>query len=91
MRSIKELLILLRDYIKEDKYFIGMCHTYQFELDLTADEKDLLRMYLRREYPINFNTVLNVVFSSNVFATYWWKAGDKKPRINWLNKQINKL
>lgn len=82
-RDIKELLELLREYIiKQDGTFIGMCAEI-IEMNkrgfITEGERFLLKRYLTKNKPVSTRNV------------YWWPAGFKTPRINWLDEEIIKL
>jgi len=82
----KELLIKLRDHIETEDGFCGMCGSimemYDYAKEIDAKGCDILRNYLNDNEPKR-------KFRGN--HLYWWKAGNKKPRINWLNREIVKL
>ena len=101
-RTIKELLIILRDnlemYFDKDPDNGGICGVI---LDLTRhniisnNEWAILTKYLNdnktrnaykreKQYPDFFGGEFNL-------GRHWWKPRAVKPRINWLNKQIDKL
>jgi len=48
-----------------------------------ADDVLLVKNYIKKNKPLNFRTLLG--------CSYYWKTGDIKPRIKWLEKHINKL
>jgi hypothetical protein len=82
-RSILKLLVFLRDYIRDtDRFFNGMCLIIMRMNNqnlISLDERVLLIRYFEENKPKHIKT------------SYWWKVGDKVPRLKWLNKQIKKL
>ena len=79
-RSIKILLGLLKQRVKEDTNFLGMCWNMDelfFNDIITSLEHDELDEYLTANTP-------------KYHDGYWWKQGDKAPRHRWLNKHIKK-
>jgi hypothetical protein len=99
MRTIKELLIIVRDNMETENFVYGMCALIYRLLGyktIDADEFLLLNKYFDNNVPITFNTVHNRIINCNfsrsfIPMTFWWGKSDKKPRIKWLNRQINKL
>lgn len=85
MRTIKELLILLRDHIIKHGVKTGMCAIilYHF-IDINGEEEDALLIYLYDHAPF-----IEPDFTQ--LEVFWWKEGLAEPRIDWLNEQINKL
>jgi transcriptional regulator CtsR len=82
-RTYKELLIILRDNLKKCIDSYGMCYAINdlfFDDIITEEECNKLNNYLDNNKPRNVRD-----------DSYWLKAGLLKPRIEWLNKQINKL
>ena len=81
-RSIKELLIVLRDNLKDyfDLYCNGMClvikELYWHDL-ISEEEESILTNYLEDNKPID--------------QMYWFVPGEIEPRLEWLNQQIEKL
>jgi len=83
MLKTKVLLANLRDYIIEEEGFCGMCVSNASMFDnkkISRYKFDLIYSYINDNKP-----------EEHWFKGYWWKAGDKKPRIEWLNQQIEKL
>ena len=83
-RSIKELLVILRDNLERcfNKYDShGMCDA---AIDLRWDDKisrgeyDSLKCYLLSNKPYEV-------------GDYWFPRDELAPRIEWLNQQIKKL
>ena len=66
-------------------YFYGICsvvwHMYNMQIIKYTDKVGLLN-YLRENAPKNR-------YAKD--CIYWWKPGNKIPRINWIKKQIEKL
>ena len=101
-RPIKELLIILRNNLK--RYFRdsnngGMC-SVAFDLSsnsiISIDEYKLLFEYLDDHKPRNAyrrKKLDSSLYDSKGFnlRRHWWTPCVLKPRINWLNKEINKL
>ena len=89
MRNIKELLQVMLD--NQNLFKEGLC-CWNTELYLscliTMEERDTLRDYILNNRPSMFSSIEAFV-SRN--SCYYWKCGDVKPRIKWLNRQINKL
>lgn len=82
-RTIKELLILLREYIVEQDNFFGMCSEINemYCLDLISNkESKILENYLKNNKPENA-----------FYDDYWWKEGDKKLRLDWIDEQLKNL
>lgn len=82
-RTIKELLILLREYIVEQDVFLGMCSEINemYCLDLISNkESKILTNYLKKNRPKGMD-----MFDS------WWKEGDKQPRLYWIDEQLKRL
>ena len=103
-RTTKELLIILRDNLEEyfDLYYEngGMClvitDLYGYGI-ITDDEETILFEYLENNKPRNANIRYKkykdgggdfALFSNRL---HWWKPRAVKPRLKWLNQQINKL
>jgi len=81
---MKELLIKVRDYIKTEEGFCGLCATVW---EMCGDDK-----ITKEEYG-ELKKWLNDVRESKgkMHADYFWKTGFKSPRIVFLNKEIKKL
>lgn len=77
-RSILELLKLLLSNI--DMLERGLCHLIlklRVRNYITDKELQILRQYLIKITPIEFE-----------YDDFWWPKGEKEPRIQWLEKQI---
>ena len=102
-RSIKELLIILRDNLekefKSDPNNGGMCsviHELRDNDEISEDEWGKLLIYLKNNKPLiadKRKIMYKDQFDSNGFMLedHWWKPKSIKPRKNWINKQIDKL
>lgn len=81
-RTIKELLILLREYIVKQYDFLGMCSEIRdmYHIDLISSvEYDILTNYLKNNKPENIND------------NFWWIPREKQPRLDWINEQLKSL
>jgi hypothetical protein len=85
MRSIKELLILLRDYFPtsdlHDRGFLCAA-AYDMHEDhglITEVELDILRDYIGIHKPIES------------MSSFFWPEGELAPRMEFLNKLISEL
>ena len=85
-RNIIELLTILRYEVERDLYN-GMCSIINcrvhrtsilFEYIFTNKEKDILNDYLEANNPTDT-------------TWYWWNPGEVAPRLDWIDKQLNKL
>lgn len=86
MRTIHELLILLRDNIKPKTVFLfwkridsGLCYEKDRIFDdkiLDDNEYFLISQYMRKHLPRRAN------------SNYSWEIGLWKPRLKWLNEHI---
>lgn len=82
MRSLNKLLIIIKKDIKKDKNFSrGICYniTKLYENKKITDlEYKIIGNFIKNSKPINkFNNI------------FWWNPGDKKPRLEWLESNIN--
>ena len=83
MRSITELITILRDNIVENGVSFGMCGVLldlYWDDKITRSERFMLIEYLNKHKPIKA-----------YFRVYWFRKGESEPRINWLNKQLRIL
>jgi hypothetical protein len=82
-RNIKELLIIIRRELIEDKAFhCGICFLLvQCEAKgvISEDEKYLLEDFISFNRPHYKNNPI-----------YGWREGAKSPRLKWLTKEIEK-
>jgi len=102
-RSIKELLIILRNNlvkeIKSDPNIGGMCAVAYSLIDselILSYEKDLIINYLEENIPqfaIERKMKFCDMYDKDGFslARHWFKPRVIKPRLEWLNQQIKKL
>ena len=84
-RSIKELLIILRDnsQITNNQIKSGLCwESYCLEANevISFSEHEELRNFIVTNMPKN-----------HAYGNWGWKKGLWKPRLKWLNKEIEKL
>ena len=92
MRTIKELLQLLLIHFETSKQQIaGLCDGCW---DLVRDKiiepeeyRELVR-FIRNNRPKWYS--IHYCYSQKD-RMYWWKIGNRKPRIKWLKSQIKKL
>lgn len=77
-RKIKVLLTLLKNDIINDAHFMSMCYSLLsmfYRFDIVRQEYIKISKYLRKHKCIN---------------GFWFPMGEKQPRIEWLDEQINK-
>jgi len=90
-RSIKELLQILLDNM--NLLTSGLCSLAP-RLNaigkLTDEEVMTLWRYIEEHQPYNLYYILSK-FSDSTEYIFYWEKGKKKPRINWLKKQIKSL
>jgi hypothetical protein len=85
LRSIKQLLQVMLD--NQNLFDNGLCYwvteVYHEGL-ISYEERAILLKHIQNNKP-SFSFI-------RIFVTggYFWKAGDIKPRIKWINKHINK-
>ena len=81
-RTIKQLLILLRQYIVDQEDFQGLCGESQ-EMQtrgiITFDEEIILYNYV-------INNRKGRIYKLN--TSFWWKPGNKPPRLRWCDAHI---
>jgi hypothetical protein len=85
MRSIKELLKILLEQIKNRDNVKSLCFLYEDlyqEGILNFDESMLLDYYMENNTPTTWYIIIGNEF--------WWKPFKMKPRIKWLKKHIKK-
>jgi len=86
MRTIKELLeVLLENTYRLETGLCELAWRLGDEGEFSIDEYCLLKNYIIENEP---NTLFNWFGLSRV--GYFWKPGDRKPRIKWLKKHIEK-
>jgi hypothetical protein len=81
MRSIKELLIILKK--NKDSFETGLCmliDDLKFAGIITPAEQNRLNNYIDKNHPKNYD-----------YYPYYWEKYKWRPRIIWINKQIKKL
>ena len=83
---LRDLLRSLVNHIDQESGFVGMCGSImemrEYARSLTRYEADILNEYIS-------NRRGNHRYAKS--PLYWWKPGNKEPRINWLNREIIKL
>ena len=85
MRTEKELLQVLLDNM--DRFETGLCHLtgiLNIEGVITFEEEFIIDEYVYENSPEEF-------YIDEYDIHYKWVKGEKQPRIDWLNEQINKL
>lgn len=86
---LKQILIQLKELIKDPTYTGGMCemlHIMYMNGNITSDEEIVLIKYLIKHRPLN-----SYFWFLKTLELYWWNPNKKEPRIKWLNKQIKKI
>jgi len=94
-RGIKTLLILLRDAIISDKYSdsLGLCnmtHCLLFDGTLNTYEYVTLNRFLSINRPKKPYKNYDELRKEYCTSLYWWKQGDFKVRLKFINKLIRK-
>lgn len=93
MRTIKELLIILRDHIiAENPYEEGICFyiaDLMYNDLITFKEFIILRNFMHENRPLYGDKFYRHRHRADV-SIYYWKYGDFKIRVQWLNHKINK-
>lgn len=92
MRTLKELLIALRDYVMANPYkYSGLC-VYIACLAhrdiITLEEEKVLNTFIRDNKPKRFRRFYKKACKN---SAWYWEAYDAKIRVKWLNYHINKL
>lgn len=90
MRTIKELLILMKDKYKDYKseiFITGLCSIIPF-LHLTTEEEIMLSHYIRYHHPNIKHYYTYNDESTNDSDLFWYKISDRLNRYKWLNKHI---
>lgn len=85
MRTEKELLQVLLDNM--DLLKTGLCglSLCLYLKDIIDDkEYELIETYIKEYAPKRY-------LFEGIESDFNWEAGEKQPRIDWLNEQINKL
>jgi hypothetical protein len=104
-KELKDLLILLRDYMVENwddeiklTCICVACYSMCLSNKITNSQYAMLMEFLDTELPKGKYALLPVPKSrlrgKYIIAKgddFCWKPFSLKPRINWLNKQIKKL
>lgn len=97
MRTIKELLILLREKLPEyiNREFCGSlcCIIHELRKDgiITKMEYGLLQEYIDECEPDNAeNYCVENVFGNEAWG-FWWPYGELAPRLEFLDKLIAEL
>lgn len=88
MRSIKELLIILRD--NEQSFRTGLCGlTWKLKESgkISFQEDEFLHKFIRENRPRCYSIHYSIYSSKGGF---FWKQGNWDPRRRWLNSKIKK-
>ena len=81
MRNIKELLqLVLFDINYLESGLCNLVGQLYCRNIITFDEVKLLKIYIYNHRPNNYHKKIGNLF--------YWKLGEKKPRIAWLKRQI---
>ncbi len=81
MRSIKELLILMKDHINLLKSGLCRLHSDMYSLGIiNYDEHLLIKRFIFASTSLGINT-----------TSLWFEIGDANHRILWLDSKINTL
>lgn len=99
MRTIKELLVILKEQVEtmEVRVFTGLCKTNEMTLRkrvFNPNEYQIVHAYLMKNSPgLLRQAMISYKHMDRVDRKvgYWWKEGEIKPRLKWLDKQINSL
>ncbi len=89
MRTEKELLQLMLE--RQDQFAKGLCLWVGLLCRaniITYVEYSLLKEYIDNNRPSKYSSLSAF---KNRRGAYYWNKGDIKPRIKWINKQIEKL
>ena len=86
MRTIKELLILLREKLPEylPAKSLGLCSSMKWlrrDGLITLEEYDMISTYVYMHRPGYFNTMCG----------YWWHPRSVTPRLEFLDKLIDEI
>ena len=90
MKTYKELLILVRDYIPEEVTFNGLCGTaYDLWADevITYKEYNKLLKFIKEHRPKRGK----MYDSEYRHSEFYWSRKIKQPRLDWCNYWIEKL
>lgn len=91
-RNIKSLLILLKDYIElNDISTYGLCrvcHSLYANLIISSNEYSELEYFINHNRPKWYQKYYSYKERDSV---YFWKWGDFKIRLKWINYQIRKI
>jgi len=89
MRNIKELLQVLLD---NQQYFnLGLClwvDELVYKDIISYRERYILHDYINKHRPSMFSSI-EAWKNSN--SNYYWNRNNIVPRLNWINKHIEKL
>lgn len=85
MKTTKELLEIILNHIdlmSSNEGLCGLIGALFIRKYIYMIEYDELRKYVGLNRPFSYRTP---------YGAYYWKPGEKKPRIKWLEKHIKKL
>ena len=91
MRTIKELLTLLRDKADVTTYCFGLFKKIEWGLCYEVDELykyDEINIEEYKELRSHIRVYRPLYFFDNRFG---WRPGAWRPRLKWLNKEIERL
>lgn len=102
-KELKDLLILLRDHMVENKdECSGICKAAycMYTLDIiNSNQHSILVKFLGKNLPVRKYRLDYIYITNRFYGDYvtskgdefCWKPFNLKPRLNWLDKQIKKL
>ena len=87
MRTIKELLIILRDSIELlETGLCLICLKLMLSDSITEAEYNYIHDYIYDNRP----SKKSKLYGNSDANPYYWDQGDKEPRLRWLNYHIKK-
>ena len=88
MRTINELLIILRDNARVKKSWFGLRQRIESGLCYEIGKLEESQIISDDEWAILRRHIYNYAPVCNDISGYRWPIGLWKPRLKWLNKQI---
>jgi hypothetical protein len=87
MRTTKELLeLMLKNRNRHLRFGLCVVASDLYNMMVITDEEYLiLQKYIDENQPRNLYNWFGLIHTS-----FYWKPGDRKPRIKWLKKHIEK-
>ena len=86
MKNIKELLEILLKRIESNECEHGLCMEVG-RVNINVSEYRWLKQYIDNNRPKIFQSGFA---PTHILSSYYWKKGDKAPRIKWLKQHIKK-